>query len=200
LVGAGCSWVGVLWFALASMLCGLALNVEMLIASRALQGVGGALLTPGSLAILQSSFRPADRARAIGAWSGLAGIAGAAGPFLGGWLIGVASWRWIFLINVPVAFAVLLIANRHVPESRDPAASHHTDMAGAGLVVVGLAASDLWADRLAQGGVQRAVGLGTTDRRRHRPQRASWHGRQPPRNRCCLWAFSPPACSAPPTR
>jgi len=132
--------VGVLWFALASMLCGLALNVEMLIASRALQGVGGALLTPGSLAILQSSFRPADRARAIGAWSGLAGIAGAAGPFLGGWLIGVASWRWIFLINVPVAFAVLLIANRHVPESRDPAASHHTDMAGAGLVVVGLAA------------------------------------------------------------
>jgi len=132
--------VGVLWFALASMLCGLALNVEMLIASRALQGVGGALLTPGSLAILQSSFRPADRARAIGAWSGLGGIAGAAGPFIGGWLIGVASWRWIFLINVPVALAVVVIATRHVPESRDPAASHHTDVAGAGLVAVGLAA------------------------------------------------------------
>ena len=132
--------VGVLWFALASMLCGLALNVEMLIASRALQGVGGALLTPGSLAILQASFRPADRARAIGAWSGLGGIAGAAGPFIGGWLIGVASWRWIFLINVPVALAVVVIATRHVPESRDPAASHHTDVAGAGLVAVGLAA------------------------------------------------------------
>lgn len=132
--------VGVLWFALASMLCGLALNVGMLIASRALQGIGGALLTPGSLAILQASFRPADRGRAIGAWSGLGGIAGAAGPFIGGWLIGVSSWRWIFLINVPVAVAVLLIAKRHVPESRDPAASHHTDGAGAGLVAVGLAA------------------------------------------------------------
>jgi EmrB/QacA subfamily drug resistance transporter len=132
--------VGVLWFAVASMLCGLALNVGMLIASRALQGVGGALLTPGSLAILQASFRPSDRARAIGAWSGLGGIAGAAGPFIGGWLIGVGSWRWIFLINVPVALAVVLIARRHVPESRDPAASQHTDVAGAGLVAVGLAA------------------------------------------------------------
>ena len=109
-------------------------------AGGALQGVGGALLTPGSLAILQASFRPADRARAIGAWSGLGGIAGAAGPFIGGWLIGVASWRWIFLINVPVALAVVLVAKRHVPESRDPAASHHTDVAGAGLVALGLAA------------------------------------------------------------
>lgn len=132
--------VGVLWFALASMLCGLAPNVGMLIASRALQGVGGALLTPGSLAILQASFRQADRGRAIGAWSGLGGIAGAAGPFIGGWLIGVGSWRWIFLINVPVALAVVVIASRHVPESRDPAASHHTDVAGAALVAVGLAA------------------------------------------------------------
>jgi EmrB/QacA subfamily drug resistance transporter len=132
--------VGVLWFAVASMLCGLALNVGMLIASRALQGVGGALLTPGSLAILQASFRPSDRARAIGAWSGLGGIAGAAGPFIGGWLIGIGSWRWIFLINVPVALAVLLITKRHVPESCDPSASQHTDVAGAGLVAVGLAA------------------------------------------------------------
>jgi len=132
--------VGVLWFALASMLCGLAPNVGMLIASRALQGVGGALLTPGSLAILQASFRQADRGRAIGAWSGLGGIAGAAGPFIGGWLIGVGSWRWIFLINVPVALAVVVIASRHVPESRDPASSHHIDVAGAALVAVGLAA------------------------------------------------------------
>jgi EmrB/QacA subfamily drug resistance transporter len=131
--------VGVLWFATASMLCGLAPNAATLVASRALQGVGGALLTPGSLAILQASFRPADRARAIGAWSGLAGIAGASGPFIGGWLIGVASWRWIFLINVPLALAVVAIANRHVPESRDPQASRHTDVTGAGLAAVGLA-------------------------------------------------------------
>ena len=132
--------VGVLWFALASMLCGLAPNIHTLIAARALQGVGGALLTPGSLAILQASFRPADRGRAIGAWSGLAGIAGATGPFIGGWLIGVTSWRWIFLINVPIALTVVVIARRHVPESSDPAASHHIDVTGAGLAAVGLAA------------------------------------------------------------
>jgi EmrB/QacA subfamily drug resistance transporter len=131
--------VGVLWFALASMLCGLAPNIQTLVASRALQGVGGALLTPGSLAILQASFRPDDRARAIGAWSGLGGIAGATGPFIGGWIIGVASWRWIFLINVPVAATVVAVAHRHVPESRDGAAARHTDVTGAGLAAVGLA-------------------------------------------------------------
>ncbi|MDX6218389.1 MAG: hypothetical protein QOJ48_70, partial [Frankiales bacterium] len=112
--------VGVVWFALASLACGLAPNVEALIAARALQGVGGALLTPGSLALLQASFRPEDRARAIGAWSGLAGIAGAVGPFLGGWLVEVASWRWIFLVNLPFAVAVVAMAVRHVPESLDP--------------------------------------------------------------------------------
>ena len=132
--------VGVVWFALASMLCGLAPNIQTLVAARGLQGVGGALLTPGSLAILQASFRPADRGRAIGAWSGLGGIAGATGPFIGGWLIGVASWRWIFLINVPIALAVVVVARRHVPESSDPAASHHIDVTGAGLAAVGLAA------------------------------------------------------------
>jgi EmrB/QacA subfamily drug resistance transporter len=132
--------VGVLWFALASMLCGLAPNIQALVAARALQGIGGALLTPGSLAILQASFRPVDRARAIGAWSGLAGIAGATGPFIGGWLIGITSWRWIFLINVPIALTVVVIARRHVPESSDPTASHHIDVAGAGLAALGLAA------------------------------------------------------------
>jgi EmrB/QacA subfamily drug resistance transporter len=131
--------VGVLWFALASMLCGLAPNIQTLVASRALQGVGGAMLTPGSLAIIQASFRSEDRARAIGAWSGLGGIAGATGPFIGGWIIGVASWRWIFLINVPVAATVVAVAHRHVPESRDPAAAHHTDVTGAALAAVGLA-------------------------------------------------------------
>ncbi|MCW2707639.1 MAG: drug resistance transporter, EmrB/QacA subfamily [Frankiales bacterium] len=130
--------VGVVWFALASLACGLAPNVEALIAARALQGVGGALLTPGSLALLQASFRPEDRARAIGAWSGLAGIAGAVGPFLGGWLVEVASWRWIFLVNLPFAVAVVAMAVRHVPESLDPTASRHVDVLGAVSGAVGL--------------------------------------------------------------
>ncbi|HWS34762.1 MAG TPA: DHA2 family efflux MFS transporter permease subunit [Actinoplanes sp.] len=123
---------GVAWFAVASLICGLAPNIELLIAARILQGVGGALLTPGALAILEASFHPDDRARAIGAWSGLAGIGGALGPFLGGWLVEVGDWRWIFLINVPLAALVLWVAARHVPESRDPAASRSFD--GAGLV------------------------------------------------------------------
>ncbi|HVQ86730.1 MAG TPA: MFS transporter [Actinomycetes bacterium] len=132
--------VGVIWFAVASLLCGIAPNIEFLIAARVLQGIGGALLTPGSLAILQSSFRASDRARAIGAWSGLAGVAGAAGPFLGGWLVQVASWRWVFLINLPFAVAVVLVAVRHVPESRDPNASKSIDVAGAALCALGLGA------------------------------------------------------------
>ena len=89
--------IGVVWFAAASLLCGLAPNAPALIAARALQGVGAALLTPGSLAILQASFRPEDRSRAIGAWSGLGGVATAIGPFLGGWLVQTTSWRLIFL-------------------------------------------------------------------------------------------------------
>jgi EmrB/QacA subfamily drug resistance transporter len=131
--------VGVVWFACASLLCGISPNLETLVAARALQGVGGALLTPGSLAILQSAYRQEDRARAIGAWSGLGGVAGAAGPFLGGWLVEAASWRWIFLINVPVALAVVVIATRCVPESQDPTASRHADVVGAVLVAIGLA-------------------------------------------------------------
>ncbi len=131
--------IGIAWFAVASLLCGLALNAPMLIAARLLQGVGGALLTPASLAILQASFAPGDRSKAIGAWSGLAGVAVAIGPFLGGYLIGSASWRLIFLINLPLAVAVLFITARHVPESRDPGASQHLDLTGAVLAAVGLA-------------------------------------------------------------
>jgi MFS family permease len=85
--------IGIVWFAAASLLCGLAPNAATLIAARALQGIGGALLTPGSLAILQASFAQEDRSAAIGAWSGLGGVATAIGPFLGGWLIGAVSWR-----------------------------------------------------------------------------------------------------------
>ncbi|WP_173036894.1 DHA2 family efflux MFS transporter permease subunit [Phytohabitans flavus] len=114
--------VGIAWFAVASLLCGLAPNVETLIAARVLQGIGGALLTPGSLAILEASFEADDRAKAIGAWSGMAGVAGAIGPFLGGWLVEAASWRLVFLINVPLAALVIFVALRHVPESSNPAA------------------------------------------------------------------------------
>ena len=112
--------IGIVWFALASAACGFAPSAVFLIVTRVLQGVGGALLTPGSLAILEASFAPADRARAIGAWSGLGGVAIAAGPLIGGYLISAASWRWIFFINVPIAAVVVALGARHVPESRDP--------------------------------------------------------------------------------
>ena len=108
---------GTVWFALASLLCGLAPNAGVLIAARALQGVGGALLTPGSLAILQASFAKDDRSAAIGAWSGLGGVATAIGPFLGGWLISAVSWRLVFFINLPLAALVVAISIRHVPET-----------------------------------------------------------------------------------
>jgi EmrB/QacA subfamily drug resistance transporter len=122
--------IGVGWFAAASLLCGLAPDIETLIAARLLQGVGSALLTPGALAILEASFHPQDRARAIGAWSGLGGIAGALGPFLGGWLVQVATWRLVFLINVPLAAVVAVVALRHVPETRNPGAARRLDVVG----------------------------------------------------------------------
>ncbi len=122
---------GTIWFAVASLCCGLAPDAPFLITARALQGVGGALLIPGSLAILQSSFVPDDRSKAIGAWSGLGGIATAAGPFLGGWLIGAVSWRLVFFINLPLAVVVLAIAARHVPESRAPGPAPKPDVRGA---------------------------------------------------------------------
>jgi EmrB/QacA subfamily drug resistance transporter len=131
--------VGVGWFALASLVCGLAQNTVELAAARAVQGMGGALLTPGSLALIQSSFRPADRARAIGLWSGLGGVAGLVGPFLGGELVDLASWRLVFLINVPVALLVVGIGLRRVPESRDPSAHGRFDVLGAVLGAAALA-------------------------------------------------------------
>lgn len=131
--------VGTIWFAAASALCGLAPNVEVLVAARALQGIGGALLTPGSLAIISASFVPADRGKAIGAWSGLGGIAGAAGPFIGGWLVEAYSWRLVFLVNLPLAAVVVLVALRHVPESVDPTATGKVDVPGAALGALGLA-------------------------------------------------------------
>ena len=123
--------IGTVWFAAASLLCGLAPDAAVLIAARALQGVGGALLTPGSLAILQASFAKDDRSAAIGAWSGLGGIATAAGPFLGGWLISAVSWRLVFFINLPLAVVALAISARHVPETRSPGPVPKLDVKGA---------------------------------------------------------------------
>ncbi len=131
--------IGTVWFAVASLLCGLAPNLFVLVIARALQGIGGALLTPGSLAILQASFRPGDRAKAIGAWTGFGGIAGAIGPFAGGWLVEGPGWRWVFLLNLPLAALVVLVTLRSVPESADPDAVRALDVPGAVLAAGGLA-------------------------------------------------------------
>lgn len=130
--------VGVGWFAAASLLCGLAPAAEWLIAARALQGIGGALIVPGSLALIQASFRPDDRARAVGWWAGMSGMAGAAGPLVGGALVDAAGWRWVFLVNLPIAVVIAAFLARHVPESRDGRAGHRFDVPGALLAAVGL--------------------------------------------------------------
>ncbi|MFF6808722.1 MFS transporter [Streptomyces sp. NPDC012403] len=131
--------VGVLWFAAASLLCGLAPNAGILIAARALQGVGGALLTPGSLALIQASFHPDDRGRAVGLWSGFGGIGAAVGPFVGGWLVDGPGWRWVFLLNVPLALLCAPVAVRHVPESAGGEAEGRFDVLGAALGAIALA-------------------------------------------------------------
>ncbi|MDT7846226.1 MFS transporter [Streptomyces justiciae] len=131
--------VGVVWFAAASLLCGLAPNAGVLIGARALQGVGGALLTPGSLALIQASFHPDDRGRAVGLWSGFGGIGAAVGPFLGGWLVDGPGWRWVFLLNVPLALLCAPIAVRHVPESGDGRKHTSFDVLGAFLGALALA-------------------------------------------------------------
>lgn len=133
--------LGVLWFTAASVGCAVAPAAGVLIAMRAVQGVGAALLTPGSLAILEAVFRREDRAAAVGAWSGLGGVATAVGPVLGGVLVGVAPWGWrlVFLINVPVAAAVVWLSARYVPETRDEQAAGDLDVRGAVLAAVGLA-------------------------------------------------------------
>ena len=131
--------LGIWLFTASSLLCALAPTAEWLVFARMVQGVGGALLTPGSLALLEASFRPGDRSRAIGAWSGLGGVAAALGPLLGGYLVEAVSWRAIFLINVPLGVFVAWAAARHVPESRDPNASGPLDLRGAVLTALGLA-------------------------------------------------------------
>jgi EmrB/QacA subfamily drug resistance transporter len=129
--------IGVVWFGAASVLCGLAWSPTSLIVARVLQGVGGALLTPGSLAIIQATFAHDDRARAIGAWSGLSGIAAAAGPLVGGLLVQAWSWRLVFLINIPVAVVCVVLALRCVPETRGSDTA--IDVRGAVIGALGLA-------------------------------------------------------------
>ncbi|WP_058853118.1 MFS transporter [Nocardia jinanensis] len=134
---------GAIGFAVASLLCGAAVNIEMLVAARVLQGVAGAMLTPGSLALISASIDHRDQGAAIGLWSGFGGMAGALGPFLGGWLIEVAGWRSIFFINVPLVIVVVLVSVRHVPESRDPDAADRLDLPGALTIAAALGALTL---------------------------------------------------------
>jgi EmrB/QacA subfamily drug resistance transporter len=131
---------GIVVFATASLGCALAPNLQTLIAARALQGVGGAMLVPSSLSILSASFDESARGRAIGTWAGASALTTAFGPVLGGWLVDVLSWRAIFLINLPIAAVTLAITLRHVPESRNTSAGDGVDWAGGILATAGLAA------------------------------------------------------------
>jgi MFS family permease len=130
--------IGVIVFATASASSGLALSINRLILARAVQGIGAALLVPGSLAIISASFAEKDRGRAIGTWSGFTSITAAIGPVLGGWLIEHASWRWVFFINLPVSAMVLILTFWRVPESRNPEAPGKPDSTGALLASLGL--------------------------------------------------------------
>lgn len=129
--------LGTAVFTLASAGCGVALNIHQLIMARSIQGAGAALLVPGSLAIIGTSFNEESRGKAIGTWSGFTTIATAVGPVLGGWLVEHASWRWVFFINLPIAAAVIAISLRHIPESRSVTKSR-IDWVGAFLVTLGL--------------------------------------------------------------
>jgi EmrB/QacA subfamily drug resistance transporter len=148
--------LGVGLFAIASIACGLSSNIDELVIARSIQGIGAAFLVPGSLSIISASFDEKSRGQAIGTWSGFTAITTALGPVLGGWLVQHASWHWVFFINLPFAVAVVAISLRHVPESRDPSATH-VDWLGAlaatagvgGLVFAFLeSATRGWSDRL----------------------------------------------------
>ncbi len=150
--------IGIVAFAAASCVCAAAPTVSVLILARCVQGVGAAVAMPESLALLSASFSGAQRGRAIGTWSGFASMTGAVGPVLGGWLTEHASWRWVFLINAPIALAVVAIALRSVPESRDEDMPRRLDAGGAALATAGLGAFTYGLIR-AQGGVPDAYAL-----------------------------------------
>ena len=130
---------GLVVFTAASLACGMAPTICWLIGARLVQGVGAAALVPGSLALIDAGITEDDRGRAVGIWAGMSGVATALGPFIGGWLVDAASWRWVFFLNVPLAAAVLWIAARHLPESRSPAAPRRPDILGTAAITVGLA-------------------------------------------------------------
>jgi EmrB/QacA subfamily drug resistance transporter len=131
---------GVLLFAFGSSWCGVAGSITSMIVARGVQGIGAALLVPGSLAIISASYSDAERGRAIGTWSGFTAITAAIGPVLGGWLVEHGSWRWVFFINLPIAVIVILLSMWRVPESRDEVAGRRLDWLGALLVTFGLGA------------------------------------------------------------
>ncbi|MGH3096779.1 MAG: MFS transporter [Streptosporangiales bacterium] len=131
--------LGLAVFTVASLACGLAPSGPALIVARLGQGIGGALLVPGSLAMIDATIRAEDRGRAIGTWAGLTGVASAIGPFVGGWLVEAVSWRLVFFINVPLAAAAVAATLRYVPESRDDSATGRPDLVGAASITIGLA-------------------------------------------------------------
>ncbi len=133
--------IGVIIFAIGSGWCGFAPSIASLIVARGLQGVGAALLVPGSLALISSSFPASERGRAIGTWSGFTAITATIGPVLGGWLVQHGSWRWVFFINVPIAVAVVALTLFRVSESRNEEASQGLDWQGASLATIGLGAT-----------------------------------------------------------
>jgi EmrB/QacA subfamily drug resistance transporter len=130
--------IGIVLFAASSLACALAPNIEMLIGARCIQGIGGALSTPGSLALISAAYDSQLRGKAIGAWSGFSALTSAAGPIIGGWLTQTLSWRYVFVINIPLALVVLLILALHVSESRDDSAVRRIDVVGAMLATLGL--------------------------------------------------------------
>src|SRR5205809_2012867 len=131
--------IGVALFAAASVWCGFAPDIRHLIVARGFQGIGGALLVPGSLALISASFPPKERGRAIGAWSGFTAITAAFGPALGGWIVEFVSWRWVFFINLPIAIVVIALSLWRVPESSAEGDSRRIDLPGVLLSSVGLA-------------------------------------------------------------
>lgn len=151
--------LGLAGFGIASLLCGLAPGLEWLIVARALQGVGGALIVPGSLALIQDAFHPEDRSRAIGWWAGMSGVAGAAGPLFGGVIVDAAGWRWVFLVNLPLAVTLAVALIAHVPERRVSGPRQPFDLAGVLLAVVALAALTYALTQTAVAGWAIAAGL-----------------------------------------
>jgi EmrB/QacA subfamily drug resistance transporter len=131
--------VGLFVFTAASLACGLSPTAGWLIGARLVQGVGAAALVPGSLALINAGITEKDRGRAVGVWAGMSGVTTALGPFIGGWLVDAASWRWVFFLNIPLAAIAMWIAARHIPESRDTTAQGRSDILGAAAVTLGLA-------------------------------------------------------------